>query len=83
MNYGATNTTFKKPVEYLNSVFHNVLRSSYIRKSNKKILGTIGFMHVYVIFNSEIKKFRTSEVEQRHNCPFQTVLSKMQITKEH
>ena len=27
MNYIATHTTFKKPVEYTNPVFHNVLRS--------------------------------------------------------
>lgn len=40
-------------------------------------------MYVYAIFNFKIKKFRSSEVEQRQNYPFQIVLSKMEIAKEH
>lgn len=53
------------------------------KEIKKKILGTIGFTRVYAVVNFEIQKIRTSEVEQRHNFPFQIVLSKIQITKEH
>lgn len=40
-------------------------------EGNTKILSSIGFMHVYAIYNVKMKRLRTSEGEQRHNCPFQ------------